>query len=116
MVIVYGYNRCSTVKKALKFLKDSNIEYTHIDNVDNKLSVDELKKIHIKANVDLKKLFNTSGISYRQLNLKEQYANLNDEDRFKLLANDGKLVKRPILVTDKGVKIGFNISEWENIL
>jgi arsenate reductase len=116
MTTIYGYNGCSTVKKAIKFLKDNNVDYKHIDNVVNKLSVDDLKEIHFKTNDDLKKLFNTSGVLYRELDLKNKYDTMTDDEKFILLASDGKLVKRPILVTDTTVLIGFKINEWEALL
>lgn len=116
MTTIYGYNGCSTVKKAVKFLKDNNVEFQHIDNVVDKLTVEELKAIHLKSNDDLKKLFNTSGVLYRELDLKSKYDVMTDEERFMLLSTDGKLVKRPLLVTDNQVLIGFKQGEWEALL
>jgi len=116
MITIYGYNGCSTVKKAIKFLKENNVAYKHIDNVVEKLTVDELKAIHLKADVDLKKIFNTSGVLYRELDLKNKYDSMTENEKFVLLASDGKLVKRPLLVTDKNVLIGFKVTEWEALL
>lgn len=115
-VIIYGYTKCTTVKKAIKFLEEKQIKYKHIDNVQDKLSEKELTNIHKKSNQDIKKLFNTSGIKYRELNLKEKLENLELEEKLKLLATDGMLVKRPILLTENSILIGFKKDEWETKL
>ncbi len=113
---VYGYTKCSTVKKALKFLDDENIKYTHIDNVANKLSIDEIKKLHITSELPLKKFFNTSGIKYRELGLKDKLVTMSEEEQYELLATDGMLVKRPILVTSKGVFPSFKQDKWIELI
>ncbi len=116
MIKVYGYNRCSTVKKSLQFLEDLGYSYKHIDNVENKLSKLELKLIHETSGVEIKKLFNSSGVKYRELNLKDQVNTMELEDAYTLLATDGMLVKRPILITPLGVRIGFKKESWLEIL
>lgn len=111
MVTVYGYAKCSTVRKTLKFLNENNIEYLHIDNVENKLTVEELRNIFILSKCDVKKLFNTSGMVYRELNLKNKLLAMSNDEKLELLASNGMLVKRPLLVTDKQVVIGFKEDE-----
>ncbi len=115
-VTVYGYTKCSTVKKGLKFLEDSNIEYSHIDNVEQKLSKDEIKSLHQKSGLDIKKFFNTSGIKYRELELKDKLPTMSEDEKYDLLASDGMLVKRPILVTTKGVFPSFKEEKWLELL
>ena len=116
MITVYGYTKCSTVKKALNFLEDNNISYKHIDNVVELLTEKELRTIHINSNLELKRLFNTSGIKYRELGIKDKFDKMTEDEVFKLLASDGMLVKRPILVSGKKVLIGFKLKEWEEVL
>lgn len=116
MIIVYGYRRCSTVKKGLNFLENNNIEFMHVDNVEVKLKRDEIVNIHQKAECDIKKLFNTSGIKYRELGLKDLLPTLSIDEKYDLLASDGMLVKRPIIVTDKGISIGFKEERWLEII
>ncbi len=116
MVKVYGYTKCSTVKKALNFLEENSVEYKHIDNVANKLSVKEITKIYKDSGLDIKKFFNTSGILYREMGLKDKLLNMNEEEKLKLLSTDGMLVKRPIIITDKGTLTGFNKDKVQEIL
>lgn len=116
MIKVYGYSRCSTVQKALKFLDNHNVKYEHIDNVENKLSQEQLKEIHNKAQVDIKKLFNTSGMKYRELGLKDKLADMSEKEKYKLLASDGMLVKRPLIITCDRVVIGFKEKELIEII
>lgn len=116
MVKVYGYTKCTTVKKGLKFLEEHNVIFTHIDNVENKLSVEELSNLYEKSNLDIKRLFNTSGIKYRELGLKDKLLTMTLEEKIALLATDGMLVKRPILVTDDSVLVGFKAEAWESVL
>lgn len=116
MVKVYGYTKCTTVKKGLKFLNDHNVVYTHIDNVENKLSVEELTHIYNLSNLDIKRMFNTSGIKYRELGLKDKLLNMTIDEKLELLATDGMLVKRPLLVTEEQVLVGFKAEAWESVL
>lgn len=115
-IIVYGYTKCSTVKKALKFLEDNDFKYNHLDNVECKLVAKEIKEIHVNANVPIKKLFNTSGILYREMNIKDKIKLLTDDECYELLASNGMLVKRPILIFGKKILIGFNQPQWEELL
>ncbi len=116
MVKVYGYTKCSTVKKALKFLEENGVKYTHVDNVANKLSVEEITKIYKESGLEIKKFFNTSGMLYRELGLKDKLLNMNEQEKLELLSTDGMLVKRPIVITKKGTITGFNESKLRDIL
>ncbi len=115
-MFVYGYSKCSTVKKSLKYLNENKIEYKHIDNVENKLSISQIKEIHKMSNQEIKKMFNTSGIKYRELNLKDKLVTMSLEEKYELLASDGMLVKRPIFVNNNQVRIGFKPEKLEEIL
>lgn len=116
MIKVYGYSKCSTVKKSLNYLEAKGLQYQHIDNVQDKLTASELKELYQKSDLDLKKFFNTSGMKYRELDIKNKFPFMSEEDCFDLLASDGMLVKRPILVTDKGISVGFKEANWEKLI
>lgn len=116
MNIVYGYSKCTTVKKALKFLDENNIPYQHLDNVDVKLTKEQIQDLHEKSGLDIKKFFNTSGILYREMNLKNIIPSASIDELYNLLASDGMLVKRPILVTEKGVFPSFRESNWLELI
>ena len=110
------YPKCSTCKKAKKFLDDNNIKYEE-RNIKNENPTEiELSKWIKKYNIEIKKLFNTSGMKYRELNLKEKLPNMTDEEKIKLLASDGMLVKRPLLINDDNIVIGFKEKEYDGIL
>ena len=109
---VYCYEKCSTCKKALKFLNDNNIKYELIDIKENNPDESILKEIKNKANVSFNKMFNTSGLLYREYELSKKLANMTDDEMLKLLASNGMLVKRPILIGDDFALIGFKEDEW----
>lgn len=115
-VKVYGYGKCSTVKKALKFLDENNIKYTHIDNVVDRLTKEQIKDLHLQSKLELKKFFNTSGIKYRELQIKDIIPTATDDQLYELLASDGMLVKRPILVTNHGVFPSFREDKWLELI
>lgn len=106
------YPKCTTCKKAQKWLEDNNMEYTlrHI-KADNP-TYDELQKWHRLSGRPLRKFFNTSGLLYKSLELKTKLPAMSEEEMLRLLATDGMLVKRPLLVSDDFVLIGFKESEW----
>lgn len=106
------YPRCSTCKKAKKWLDDHNIEYTDRHIVEDNPSYDELKEWYEKSGLALKKFFNTSGTLYREMQLKEKLPAMSDEEKLKLLATDGMLVKRPLIVSDDAALTGFKEAEW----
>ena len=113
----YGYKKCSTVKKAKKWLQENNINFEEIDLVDTPPTREEIKRIYEESGHDLKKFFNTSGVKYRALGLKDVVKTASEDELLDLLASDGKLIKRPLLVDNKKVLIGFKENEYkENLL
>ncbi len=110
------YPKCSTCQKAKKWLENHNIEFVDRHIIENNPSENELKEWIPKSGKELKKWFNTSGMKYKELNLKEKLANMSEEEKIKMLASDGMLVKRPILITENNILIGFKEEEWEKVL
>lgn len=113
---VYCYSKCSTCKKALKWLDDNNIKYEQIDIKEDHPDEAMLRKLHEKSGLPLKKFFNTSGMLYRDMELSQKLPDMSDDEQFELLASDGMLVKRPLLVTEETVLTGFKESEWKDAL
>ncbi len=112
MISFICYPKCTTCKKAQKFLDDNAIEYTLRDIKTENPSFDELKVWYEKSGLPLKRFFNTSGLLYKSLALKDKLPNMSEEEQLKLLATDGMLVKRPIIVGDNFVLTGFKEKEW----
>ena len=112
MVKVYCYSKCSTCKKALKWLDDNNIEHEVIDIKENHPNENTIKELHQKSGLPLRKFFNTSGMLYREMELSKKLPDMSEADMYKLLATDGMLVKRPLLITDKAVVPGFKEQTW----
>ena len=115
MLFVY-YPRCSTCKKAKKWLEENNLEFSEKDIVEDNPTFEELKEWWEKSDLPLKRFFNTSGMKYRELKLKDKLPDMSEEEQLKLLATDGMLVKRPVIVTDDVVLTGFKVKEWEEKL
>ena len=109
------YPRCSTCKKAKKWLAENKIEFVERNIVEDTPTVDELCKWIKESGLDIKKWFNTSGMKYRELNLKDKLVDMSDEEKIDLLASDGMLIKRPLLISDKGIFIGFKEKNWEEM-
>lgn len=109
------YPKCTTCKKAQKWLDEHGIEYTVRDIKENNPSYEELKEWYGKSGLPLKKFFNTSGMLYKSMNLKEKLLEMSEEEQLRLLATDGMLVKRPILITENNVLVGFKESDWNII-
>lgn len=107
------YPKCSTCQKAKKWLDEKNIQYTERHIVEDNPSYDELKEWYGKSGLPLKRFFNTSGILYKEMQLKDKLTAMNEDEQLKLLATNGMLVKRPILVDDEVVLVGFKEKEWE---
>ena len=107
------YPRCTTCQKARRFLDENGIAYEERHIKDNKPTIAELKLWHKKSGLPLKKFFNTSGQLYRSFGLTKELPSMSDEEQYKLLATDGMLVKRPILLAGDKVLVGFKESEWE---
>lgn len=106
------YPKCSTCKKAKKWLDSKGITYTERHIAEANPSYEELKEWHQRSGLPLKKFFNTSGILYKEMNLKDRLTGMSEEEQLKLLASDGMLVKRPIIVTEQTVLTGFRENEW----
>jgi len=110
------YPKCTTCQKAQKYLDAHQITYKLRDIKLNNPSCDELKAWYTQSGLPLKKFFNTSGLLYKSLNLKERLLSMSEEEQLQLLATDGMLVKRPLLVSSQAVLVGFKELEWEKIL
>lgn len=110
------YPKCTTCKKAKKWLDDRGLDYTDRHIVEENPTAKELKAWHEKSGLPLKRFFNTSGMRYRELGLKDKLKDMSEEEQYELLATDGMLVKRPLLVYDDGVLVGFKEKEWEEAL
>lgn len=111
--IFIQYPKCSTCQKAKKWLETNNIEFQDRNIITETPTIQELNKWITKSGKDIKKWFNTSGLKYKELNLKEKLNNMTDEEKIQLLASNGMLIKRPILISDKGVFVGFKEEEWK---
>lgn len=109
------YPKCTTCQKAKKFLDENGIKYDERNIKEQNPTLDELKKWHQKSGLPLKKFFNTSGQLYRSMELSKKLASMSEDEQFALLASDGMMVKRPIIVTDSKVLVGFKESEWEKL-
>lgn len=110
------YTRCSTCKKAQKWLDDNGIEYTYREIKEDNPTEKELRTWHKKSGLPLKRFFNTSGMQYKALNLKDKLPGMSEDEQYALLAADGMLVKRPLLITDNTVLTGFKEAEYEATL
>ncbi len=115
MILFIEYPKCTTCQKAKKWLDENGISYTDRHIKENNPTFDELKKWHAESGLPLKKFFNTSGLLYKSMELKDRLPSMSEEEQLKLLASDGMLVKRPLLITDKGIFVGFRPQEWEKI-
>lgn len=107
------YPKCTTCQKAKKWLDEKGVSYKERHIKEDNPSVKEIKEWHAKSGMPLKKFFNTSGLLYKELQLKDKLEKMSEEEQYKLLASDGMLVKRPILVGEDFVLTGFREKEWE---
>ena len=108
------YPKCTTCKKAKKWLDDNGFSYTDRHIVENKPTAEEIKEWHQKSGLELKKFFNTSGLLYKSMNLKDKLPTMSDEEKYELLASNGMLVKRPVIVDGDRVLLGFKAEKWED--
>lgn len=113
---IYYYPSCSTCKKALKWLDNNEIAYEKKHIVDAKLTTKEIEDIFKKSSLPIQKLFNTSGRVYKELNLKDKLKDMTEKEKLELLASDGMLLKRPILVNRTFALIGFKEDEYKEKL
>lgn len=116
MTKVYCYSRCSTCKKALTWLDAHGYKYDLIDIKTQNPDEKTLRSLHKKSGLPLKKFFNTSGILYREMELSKKLPSMTEDQQFSLLASDGMMVKRPLLVTDSAVIPGFKEDLWKEVL
>ncbi|MEE8808709.1 MAG: arsenate reductase family protein [Lactimicrobium sp.] len=116
MLKVYCYSRCTTCKKALKWLDEHGIEHAVIDIKSNHPDEDALREYYDKSGLPLKRFWNTSGIPYREMGLSKKLPDMSKDEQIKLLSTDGMLVRRPLLVGDDFVLTGFKKTEWEEKL
>ena len=110
------YPKCSTCKKAEKWLKENGVVYTVRNIAEENPTYEELKEWYGRSGLALKKFFNTSGVLYREMKLKDKLGEMSEDEQLRLLATDGMLVKRPLVVKDDGVLVGFKEQEWQEIL
>lgn len=111
--IFIQYPKCSTCQKAKKWLEQNNIEFTDRNIVTEIPTEQELTEWIQRSGQDIKKWFNTSGLKYKELNLKDKLLNMTDKEKINLLVSDGMLIKRPLLISDKGIFIGFKEEKWK---
>ena len=109
------YPKCSTCQKAKKWLDENNIDYIDRNIITEPPSKEELKEWIDRSGIDVKKFFNTSGIKYRELNIKEKIKNMSEDEIYELLSSDGMLIKRPLFISDKRILKGFKEKEWEEL-
>ena len=114
-MLLIWYPKCSTCRKAEQFLKEKGFNYQTRDIVLEKPQEEEIVDFLKKANLPIDKIFNTSGLVYKELNLKDKMQILTFDEKLKLLASNGKLIKRPILVLENKVLFGFKMDEWSKL-
>ncbi len=112
---VYCYSKCSTCKKALNFLDKKKIKYEKIDIKTAPPSYEELLDYYHKSNLPIKKFINTSGLLYKELKLKDKLPTMSDEEIIKLISSDGMLIKRPLLISNNQILLGFKEDEYKKI-
>ena len=115
-MLVLVYRKCSTCLKALKWLEDHKVIFEERPIAEENPTYEELKEWHKKSSLPLKKFFNTSGLLYKDMQLKDKLPTMTEEEQLKLLATNGMLVKRPLVVGDDFVLTGFKEKEWEEKL
>ena len=115
-MLIVDYPKCTTCQKAKKFLDEHGADYTDRHIKEQNPTADELRAWWQKSGLPLKKFFNTSGLQYKALGLKDKLPSMTEEEQLALLATDGMLVKRPVLVGEDFVLVGFRAEQWEQTL
>lgn len=115
-VLFVEYPKCSTCQKAKKWLDQRGVEYKDRHIKEQNPTEEELKEWYSRSGLPLRKFFNTSGMLYKSLQLKEKLPQMSEEEQLRLLATDGMLVKRPLIVMEDRVLVGFKEAEWEKAL
>lgn len=108
MIKMYYYNKCGTSRKAKKFFDENGIDYEIVQIVEEPPSKEELREMVKKSGLEIKKYFNTSGQSYRNLGMKDKIKTLSEEELLDILASDGKIIKRPVITDGETVTVGWN--------
>ena len=116
MIKVYCYSKCTTCKKALKWLDEKGVKYQLLDIKEEHPDEKTLRALHKMSGLPLKRFFNTSGMLYRELELSKKLPDMSENEQFKLLASDGMIVKRPLLITNDRVLTGFKEKDWEEAI
>ena len=116
MILFINYPKCTTCQKARKWLEDNGLEFTDRHIKEENPSYEELKEWYEMSGLALKKFFNTSGMIYRDMELSKKLPYMSEEEQLRLLATDGMLVKRPLVVDGKTVLTGFKAADWEKQL
>lgn len=115
-ILFLEYPKCTTCQKAKKWLDEHQIAYEDRHIKEQNPTVEELKAWYEKSGLPLKKFFNTSGLLYKSMQLKDKLPNMSEKEQIGLLATDGMLVKRPLIIKEDGVLVGFKAAEWEKEL
>lgn len=115
-VLFLEYPKCTTCKKAKAWLEENNVAFADRHIVEQNPTAEELKAWWQKSGLPLKKFFNTSGLLYKSMNLKENLKEMTEEEQLQLLASDGMLVKRPLLILEDRVLVGFRETQWQEAL
>ena len=110
-----AYPKCSTCQKAKKWLEEHNIEFAERHIVDDRPLKEELRKWYLESGLPLKRFFNTSGLKYKELGLKDKLPMMSEEEQLDLLSSDGMLVKRPLFITSSRIYVGFKEKEWSHL-
>ncbi len=116
MIEFICYPKCTTCQKAKKWLDDNKIEYNLRDIKEDNPNLEEMTLWHQMSGLPLKKFFNTSGLLYKSMGLKDKFSTMTEEEQLKLLATDGMLVKRPLVIGEDFILVGFKESEWNEKL
>lgn len=112
---IYEYSKCGTCRNAVKALKQQGHEVTQIAIFEHPPTVAELKALVSKSGLELKKFFNTSGEVYKEMNLKDKLPTMTDEEKYQLLASNGRLIKRPIATDGETVTVGFKAEQYQQV-
>lgn len=113
MITFYAYPKCTTCRKAKRWLEENEVEFNEIHIAENPPSKEELKEIYKSSGVELKKFFNTSGMVYRSLGLKDKLASMPEDEQLELLASDGMLIKRPLAFDGSKATLGFKEADYQ---
>lgn len=112
-ITYYGYPKCGTCRKAKKWLDDQGVDYIEHNIAENPPTAEQLKEYVENSGLPLKKFFNTSGMKYKELNLKDKLLSMSEQEQIELLSSDGMLIKRPIVTNGHKVTVGFKENEFE---